>query len=110
MVTPFIAALLVAILGLVHLMLGTRKSPAVDVAIWARAAFVLGGVIVIAGAVLIFMESPAALWVYGAGWLLIQLMAMRNGITAFGRLRWSHHLVRFVIFGAVFVLAYLSQT
>lgn len=108
--TPLISALLVAILGLIHVMLGTRKSPVIEVARWSRAAFGLGGLVVIAGAVLIYTESMTGLWIYGAGWLIIQGVAIYNGLKAHGKLRWSHHLTRFVIFGGVFALAYAALT
>ena len=75
---------------------------------WARGTFGIGGVAVIAGSILLGLGIEAGLGMYAAGWLVIQALAIYNGFTAFGNLRWGHHLLRFVVFGAVFALGLWS--
>lgn len=105
---PLAAAFLAAALGLIHVMLGTRKSPQIEVPVWTKIGFGLGGLAIMAAAYFIYSKSSVGLWVYGSGWLLIQLIAIYTGVRTFGKPRWSHHLVRFVIFGAVFALGYAA--
>lgn len=88
---------------------GSMRDPAMaKVPIWVRALFGLGGLAVLAGGMLLIARSSSWVWAYIVGWLLIQVIAIYNGITAYGNLRWSHHIVRFVVFGGVFALGLWS--
>lgn len=123
----FVGALAIA-LGLVHLANAVawirrtegetgskaRRGPLSDpamlqVPIWARTMFGLGGLIVAIGGVLILLNAATALWVYASGWVLVQGFALYNGMKAYGNLKWSHHAVRFLIFGAIFALGLFTQ-
>jgi hypothetical protein len=89
---------------------GSIRDPAMSkIPPFARAAFALGGLVVLGAGVLLFLQAGAWLWVYLAGWAIVQAVAIYNGLTAYGNLKWSHHVVRFLIFGMVFGLAFWSM-
>jgi hypothetical protein len=88
---------------------GTLQDPRMmRVPKWARGTFGMGGVVVMVGSVLLGFGLEVGLGIYAAGWLVIQALAIYNGFTAYGNLRWSHHLARFAVFGAVFGLGLWS--
>jgi hypothetical protein len=88
---------------------GSMRDPAMaKIPLSVRALFGVGGLAVLAAGILLIARFDQWLPTYIIGWLLIQTIAIYNGLTAYGKLRWSHHIVRFLVFGGVFVLAYLS--
>lgn len=88
---------------------GSMRDPAMaKVPLWMRALFGLGGLAVLVGGMLLIAKSGSWVWPYVVGWLLIQTISIYNGITAYGNLRWSHHIVRLVVFGGVFALGLWS--
>ena len=85
------------------------RDPAMaKIPLWVRAMFGVGGLVVLAGGMLLIARSKQWVWVYIAGWLLIQAISIYNGITAYGNLRWSHHIVRLVVFAGVFAMGLWS--
>jgi hypothetical protein len=88
---------------------GSMRDPAMaKIPLWVRALFGIGGVAVLAGGMLLIARSGNWVWAYLVGWLLIQAISIYNGLTAYGNLRWSHHVVRLVVFGGVFALGLWS--
>jgi hypothetical protein len=75
---------------------------------WAAFGMLMMGMLVAACGLFALLNRHEALIGLGIGLVGVQLLAINNGLTMFGRVNPTHHLIRFALSLMLFILIYLG--
>jgi hypothetical protein len=93
----WIAAILSAAYGGLTAFAGVGQLKSRKIQTWAAWGMILFGLIVVASAALLLLESTAAIWALLVGLLGIHAIAFNNGYKLFGKINPVHHAARLFV-------------